>query len=224
TVRRGPYGVYVQQGEASDDKKAPKPRRTSLPRGMDGAEITLEQALALLALPRLIGMHPEMGEPIQAGIGRFGPYVRMGAVYGSLDRDDDVLNVGINRAVDLLAKKMANVRTVGTHPTDGQPVAVRKGRFGPYVQHASTVANLPRGATMEDVTLPEALALLAEKGKTLKPRGGSARKQRSGAAKAKAPAKETAKAAPAKRTKARKQPAKRKAARKRPAARRDAAE
>ncbi len=224
TVRRGPYGVYVQQGEASDDKKAPKPRRTSLPRGMDGAQITLEQALALLALPRLIGTHPETREPIQAGIGRFGPYVRMGAVYGSLDRDDDVLNVGINRAVDLLAKKMANVRTVGMHPTDGQPVAVRKGRFGPFVQYANTVANLPRGVAMEDVTLPEALALLAEKGKTLKPRGAPARKQRAGAARAKAPAKETAKAAPAKRAKAKKKPAKRKAARKRPAARRDAAE
>ncbi|MBV9777858.1 MAG: type I DNA topoisomerase, partial [Acetobacteraceae bacterium] len=177
TVRRGPYGLYVQQGEASEDKKAPKPRRTSLPRGMDGTQLTTEQALALLALPRVIGTHPETREPIEAGIGRFGPYVRMGVVYGSLDRDDDVLSIGINRAVDLLAKKMANIRTLGAHPGDNQPVTVRKGRFGPYVQHANTVANLPRAMAMEDVTLPEALALLAEKGKVLKPRGGAARKQ-----------------------------------------------
>ncbi|MEO8715502.1 MAG: topoisomerase C-terminal repeat-containing protein, partial [Acetobacteraceae bacterium] len=222
TVRRGPYGLYVQQGEASGDKKAPKPRRTSLPRGMDGAQITLEQAIALLALPRLIGTHPEMGEPIEAGIGRFGPYVRMGAVYGSLDRDDDVLTVGINRAVDLLAKKMANVRTVGIHPGDNQPVAVRKGRFGPYVQHASTVANLPRGVAMEDVTLAEALALLAEKGKTLKPRGAPARKARAAPRKAKAATQP--KPPVAKRAKAAKKPAKRKAARKRAAPRREAAE
>jgi len=159
TVRRGPYGLYVQLGENGEDKKH-KPRRTSLPRGMDGQQIALEQALGLLSLPRLIGIHPETREEIQAGIGRFGPYVRMGAVYGSLDRDDDVLAIGINRAVDLLAKKLASVRTIGPHPSDQEPVSVRKGRFGPYVQHGKTVANLPRGVMMDDVTLDEAVALL----------------------------------------------------------------
>jgi DNA topoisomerase I len=177
TVRRGPYGLYVQQGEASEDKRAPKPRRTSLPRGMDGAQITLEQALALLNLPRIVGTHPETKEAIEVGIGRFGPYVRMGAIYQSLDRDDDVLSLGINRAVDLLAKKMSSIRTLGVHPEDEQPVAVRKGRFGPFVQHGNLVANLPRGVAMEDVTLDDALALLADKGKALKPRGAAARKK-----------------------------------------------
>ena len=81
---------------------------------MDGDQITLEQALGLLSLPRVIGLHPETGETIEAGIGRFGPYVRMGAIFGSLDRDDDVLAIGINRAVDLIARKMASVRTIGT--------------------------------------------------------------------------------------------------------------
>ncbi len=194
TVRRGPYGVYVQQGEANtEDKKAPKPRRTSLPRGVDGDTLTLDQAIALLGLPRLIGAHPETGLPIEAGIGRFGPYVRMGAVYGSLDRDDDVLAVGINRAVDLLAKKLASVRAMGAHPKDAAPVTIRKGRFGPYVQHGQTVANLPRGVPMEDVTLAEAVALLTEKGKTLKPRGAAGRK---GAGKKKAAGKSTGAAAP----------------------------
>jgi DNA topoisomerase-1 len=102
----------------------------------------------------------------------------MGSVFGSLDRDDDVLALGLNRAVDLIAKKMASVRTLGTHPKDKEFVAVRKGRFGPYVQHGQTVANLPRGTTMDDVTLDEAVSLLAEKGKTLKPRGPAGKKGR----------------------------------------------
>ncbi len=176
TVRRGPYGLYVQQGETAADKKAPKPRRTSLPRGLEGDVLTLDQAIALLGLPRTIGMHPETGLPIEAGIGRFGPYVRMGAVYGSLDRDDDVLAIGINRAVDLLAKKLASVRALGDHPKDRAPVTVRKGRFGPYAQHGMMVANLPRGVAMEDVTLDEMVALIAEKGKALKPRGAAGKK------------------------------------------------
>ncbi len=174
TVRRGPYGLYVQRGEAGEDKKI-KPRRTSLPRGMDGEKIELEQAIALLSLPRLVGIHPETKDKIEAGIGRFGPYVRMGAVFGSLDRDDDVLAVGLNRAVDLLAKKLASVRSLGVHPKDQQPITIRKGRFGPYAQHGQTVANLPRGVLMEEMTLEQAVALLAEKGKQLKPRGGARR-------------------------------------------------
>ncbi len=175
TVRRGPYGLYVQQGEASEDKKV-RPKRTSLARGMDGENLTLDQALGLLSLPREIGLHPETKEKIEAGIGRFGPYVKMGAVFGSLDKDDDVLALGLNRAVDLLAKKLASVRTIGPHPGDKELVSVRKGRFGPYVQHGKNVANLPRGVAMDDMTLDQAVALLAEKGKVLKPRGSAARK------------------------------------------------
>ncbi len=175
TVRRGPYGLYVQQGEATDDKKA-RPKRTSLPRGIDGEQLTLDQAIALLSLPREIGLHPETRDSIEVGIGRFGPYVRMGAVFGSLDKDDDVLAIGINRAVDLLAKKLASVRTIGPHPADQELVTVRKGRFGPYIQHGKTVANLPRGMAMEDVTLDAAVALLAEKGKVLKPRRAAGKK------------------------------------------------
>ena len=203
TVRRGPYGLYVQRGEAGEDKKI-KPRRTSLPRGMDGEKIELEQAIGLLSLPRLVGIHPETKDKIEAGIGRFGPYVRMGAVFGSLDRDDDVLAVGLNRAVDLLAKKLASVRSLGVHPKDQQPVTIRKGRFGPYAQHGQTVANLPRGVLMEEMTLEQAVALLAEKGKQLKPRGGARRGRGAPARKAAATASPSAPAterrgAPAKR-------------------------
>ncbi len=172
TVRRGPYGLYVQQGEPAEKEK---PKRASLPRGMDGETITLDQAAGLLSLPRVVGLHPEHGERIEAGIGRFGPYVKMGPVFASLDRDDDVLAIGLNRAVDVLAKKLASVRTLGAHPKDGQPVVVKKGRFGPYFQHGQTVANIPRGKDMEEVTLEEAVALLGERGKELKRRGKGAK-------------------------------------------------
>jgi len=176
TVRRGPYGLYVQRGEQTEDKKV-RPKRTTLPRGMDGDLLTLEDALGLLDLPRIVGVHPETLEPIRVAIGPFGPYVKMGSVTQSLDRDDSVVALGLNRAVDLIAKGMASTRTLGEHPK-GELVAVRKGRFGPYVKHGQRVANLPRGMTMDEVTLEEAVALLAEKGKMLKPRGAAARKAR----------------------------------------------
>jgi len=185
TIRRGPYGIYAQQGEQVPDSKA-KPRRTSLPKGMDAETMTLQDALGLLSLPRIVGIHPELKEPIEAGIGRFGPYVKMANVFASLDKDDDVLAVGLNRAVDVLAKKLASVRTLGAHPKDKETVLVRKGRFGPYVQHGNTVANLPRDVLMDDITLDDAVALLVEKGKPLKAKPG---------AKKKAPAKSAAKAA-----------------------------
>jgi DNA topoisomerase-1 len=218
TVRRGPYGLYVQQGEQIPDSKV-RPKRTSLPRGVDGDTITLEQALGLLSLPREIGPHPETGEKIEAGIGRFGPYVKMGAIFGSLERDDNVLSIGMNRAVDLLAKKMASVRNLGEHPKDKAPMSVRKGRFGPYVQHGNTVANLPRGVAMEDISLDEAVALLAEKGKQLKPRGGARKSsaRKAPVKKTAAPAEAAPKMAAAKKAPARKAPAKKAAAKKKAA-------
>ena len=147
---------------------------------MDGENLTLDQALGLLSLPREIGLHPETKEKIEAGIGRFGPYVKMGAVFGSLDQDDDVLALGLNRAVDLLAKKMASVRTIGPHPAQGS-VSVRKGRFGPYVQHGKDRRQPAARGGDGGHTLDEAVALLAEKGKALKPRGAAGRKGKAAA-------------------------------------------
>ena len=192
TVRRGPYGLYVQQGEPDPEDKKAKPRRTSLPKGMDGDTITLEVARGLLSLPRIVGIHPETREPIEAGLGRYGPYVKMGGIFGSLDRDDDLLTVGLNRAIDVIERKRASVRSLGAHPRDREPVLVRKGRFGPYAQHGQTVANLPREASMDEFTLEDAVALLAEKGKVLKPRFGAKKK----APEKKPPEKKVAKAAP----------------------------
>jgi DNA topoisomerase-1 len=217
TVRRGPYGLYVQQGEPQGKEK---PRRTSLARGMEGDQITLEQAIGLLSLPRLIGIHPELGEPMEAGIGRFGPYVKMGSIFASLDKDDDILSVGVNRAVDVIGKKLASVRTVGPHPAGGDPVMVRKGRFGPYLQHGQRVANLPRAMTMEDITLEQAVALLAEKGKELKPKPG---KKGAKAAKPKAKPKAATAKAPEFAAAAAAQPVAKKTAAKKPAPKKPAA-
>ena len=109
----------------------------------------------------------------------------MGAIYASLDRDDDVLHIGLNRAMDLIGKKQDSIRSLGDHPKDKEPVVARKGRFGPYAQWGNVVANLPKGTELAEVTLDEAVALLAEKGKAMAPRGrkGAAKKT---AAKAKA--------------------------------------
>lgn len=203
TLRRGPYGLYVQLGEGGTDAKGKptKPKRASLARGMDPDSLDLDRALALLALPRIVGVHPETGEEISAAIGRFGPYVKMGSIYKSVDRDDDVLTIGINRAVSLLADAKAKLRSLGPHPKDGEPVEIKRGRFGPFAQHAGMVASLPRNLTMEEITLDQAVALLAEKGKKLPPLGA-----RKGAKKA-APKKAAPEAAEEAKPKAAKAPA-----------------
>ncbi|MEO5337323.1 MAG: type I DNA topoisomerase [Magnetospirillum sp. WYHS-4] len=173
TVRKGPYGPYVQLGEAKRAPKAKgkkkaedtKPKRASLPKGMAPEAIDLERALALLALPRDLGKHPEDGQTISAGIGRFGPYIRHGRVYVSLKEPDDVLSIGMNRAVDLLAGagRKKEAKELGKHPEDGAPVTLHDGRFGPYVQHGSLRATLPKGTAPESLSLDAALPILAAK-------------------------------------------------------------
>jgi DNA topoisomerase-1 len=134
-------------------------------------DVNLEQALKLLSLPREVGKHPEDGEPIRASIGRFGPYVQHGKTYANLEAGDDVFNIGLNRAVTLIAEKIAKGprgrrfgadpgRPLGDHPTKGGPIAAKNGRYGPYVSHAGVNATLPTDKTPENVTLEEAVALL----------------------------------------------------------------
>jgi DNA topoisomerase-1 len=149
---------------------APKPKRASLPKGTDPNEVDLARALKLLSLPRDIGPEPETGEIIQAGIGRFGPYLKVGSRYQSLPKDDDVLEIGLNRAVVVLAEgkdKQARRgapagKILGQHPTGGA-ITLRKGRFGPYVQHAKISATLPRDLDPENVSLEQAIELIAAK-------------------------------------------------------------
>jgi DNA topoisomerase I len=225
SLRRGPYGIYAQLGEGGVDAKGKptKPKRASLTRGMDPEVMTLESALALLSMPRIVGLHPETGEEITSNLGRFGPYLKMGALSKSLDRDDDPLTIGLNRAVDLMASAKPRGVTLGEHPKGGI-VEVRRGRFGPYLMHGTRVANLPRGTEMEAVTLEEGIALLAEKGKELPPLKGKGGKKapakKAAPKKAEAPEAKAApvkKAAPAKKAPAKKPAAKKPAPKKAPA-------
>jgi DNA topoisomerase-1 len=159
----------VQLGEPiGEGKKQEKPKRVSLPRGLSPADVNLENATKLLALPREIGPHPETGDMILAGVGRFGPYLKLGTRYKSLGKDDNVLDIGINRAVALLAEAPGRSRgpagrKLGDHPADQQPVTIHAGRYGHYVKHGRLNATLPRDAEPEKFTLAEAVALLAER-------------------------------------------------------------
>ncbi len=172
SLRKGPYGLYVQLGEAEGKER---PKRSSLPKGMPAADLTLATALGLLSLPRDIAPHPEDGVMIQAGIGRFGPYVKHGPVYVSLEAGDEVLTVGINRAVDLIASKGQKrggakaLRELGEHPGDKKPITLHEGRYGPYAKHGRINATIPKDKDPAELTLAEAVALVdarAAKGKS----------------------------------------------------------
>jgi DNA topoisomerase I len=181
TLRKGPYGLYVQLGEQEPKEKGkkapPKPKRASVPRHIAAGNIELETALGLLSLPRDVGPHPESGKMITAGIGRFGPYVKHGSNYVSL-KEDDVLSIGLNRAVALIAESPGhNAIELGDHPEDGKPVSIRKGRFGSYVKHGRVSATLPKDVDEKSVTFEEALALLAEKASKTKAKTGGAKKK-----------------------------------------------
>jgi DNA topoisomerase I len=192
TLRKGPYGPYVQLGDTppkppkppkrkKGEKRAkaekteaaavpPKPKRASIPKGVTPADIDLDKALKLLALPREVGVHPADGAMIYAGIGRFGPYIKHNKDYKSLAADDDVLTVGLNRAVSLLAepKKFRRgapepIKELGEHPGEGGPVKVYNGKYGPYVSHGGINATLPGGMAPEELTMDRAVELLTER-------------------------------------------------------------
>jgi DNA topoisomerase I len=170
TLRQGPYGWYVQLGEPEGEgKKKTKPKRSSLPRTLDPADVDLDKAVGLLALPRDVGMHPDENVMITAAIGRFGPYIKMGGTYVSLKGDDDVLTVGLNRAVHLFASapRKDPPKELGNHPKDGKPITQRTGRWGPYVKHGKVMATLPKEMDKDKVTLEQAVELLdAKSGKS----------------------------------------------------------
>jgi DNA topoisomerase-1 len=166
----GRFGAYVQLGETPEKAtKAAKPKRASLPSGQTEGTITLETALKLLDLPREVGKHPDDGAPIVANFGRFGPYIKHGDAFRSLDSDDEVFEVTLERAVELFrqpkrGRKQKAARTVlhqlGAHPESGAAVQLLAGRYGPYVTDGKTNASLPKTADPAKFTLPEAVALL----------------------------------------------------------------
>ena len=177
TIRSGRFGPYVQKGDATEDQ--PKPPRASLPKGWSPESIDLDRALLLLNLPRPIGPHPEDGAVVEAGIGRFGPYIKHNSTYANLPDVEEVFTIGMNRAVEVLAQKASRgagraapaqpLRELGEHP-EGGAIQVMPGRYGPYVKWEKVNATLPKETTPETVTLEEALALIAEKaGKGKKP-------------------------------------------------------
>jgi len=170
-LRSGRFGPYVQRGEASDENG--KPPRASLPKGWLPEELDLEKALKLLSLPREIGPHPDDGEIVEAGIGRYGPYVRHGRLYANLKDPDEVFTIGMNRAVEELARKAASrgkgrsaatpLKELGEHPEKGGAVNVMDGRYGPYVKWDKVNATLPRDVDPSDMTMDMAVALINEK-------------------------------------------------------------
>lgn len=170
-LKTGPYGLYVQLGEDDPDGKA-KPKRASLLKGMNPEELTIETALALLSLPRTLGEHPETGKPILAGVGRFGPYIVHDGVYVNLRPPDSVLDIELDRALELLATKTSGgkgrstgkavIKELGEHP-EGGAVQVLDGRYGPYVSWKKINVTVPKEIRPVDVTLEQALAWIAEK-------------------------------------------------------------
>ncbi|KQV56716.1 MULTISPECIES: type I DNA topoisomerase [unclassified Caulobacter] len=217
-LKNGRFGPYVEELAAQDS--GDKPKRSSLPKGWIASAMDLEKALRLLSLPREVGKHPDDGKVITAGLGRFGPFVLHDGTYANLENADEVFDVGLNRAVAILADKRAGggrpqrasaaaLAELGNHPEDGKPVRVLSGRFGPYIKHGDTNANVPKGKDPASLTMDEAVALIAERAA----KGGGKKP----AKKAAAPKKAATKAegdAPAKKTAAKKPAAKKPAAKK----------
>lgn len=178
TLRSGRFGPYIQRGDGKEAK------RSSLPKGWAAASIDHEKALALLALPRDVGQHPESGKMISAGLGRYGPFVLHDGAYANLESIEDVFSIGLNRAVTVLADKQAKgkggrgggtpaaLKDLGEHPAGGGNVTVRDGKYGAYVNFGKVNATLPKGTDPAAITMEAALALIAEK----EAKGGGAKK------------------------------------------------
>jgi DNA topoisomerase-1 len=183
-IKSGRFGPYIQLGEAKDYEDGEKPKRAGIPKGRSPGDVDFDLAIKLLSLPREVGRHPEDGEPIKAGIGRFGPYVQHGKTYASLEAGDEVFTIGLNRAVTLIAEKIAKGpskrrfgadpgKPLGDHPTLGA-IAVKSGRYGAYVTASGVNATIPADKTPDTITLEEAIALIDERaakggGKTKRP-------------------------------------------------------
>ncbi|MCH9749117.1 MAG: type I DNA topoisomerase [Alphaproteobacteria bacterium] len=175
---KGRFGPYVQRGQVTEDNK--KPPRQSIPKEWPPTEVNLEQAVRLLSLPREIGPHPEDGIMVWANIGRYGPYLKhaestsnRGGTNANLENIEEVFTVGMNRAVQLLAEKIASrggrgasataLHELGEHPTEGGPVSVMKGKYGPYIKWEKINATIPKDLEPENVTMDMAIQLIAEK-------------------------------------------------------------
>ncbi len=217
SLKIGRFGPYVQLGEP--ESKEDKPKRSSLPKAWPPASIDLDRALKLLSLPRTVGIHPEDQTPIKAGLGRFGPFIETGGTYANLSNFDEIFEVGLNRAVDLIAEKRAGgggkgrgaaaapLKELGTFGEGGDKISVMAGKYGPYIKCGKVNATLPKEMTPETVTLEQAIELINAK-------GGASTKTKKAPAKKAAAKKPATKAAAAKKPAAKKAPAKKAVAKK----------
>lgn len=172
SVRDGRFGAYIQLG---DTRNGEKPKRVGIPKTMDPQDMGIERALALLSLPREVGLHPDTQKPIVAGIGRFGPYVMHDGTYANLKDPEEVFIIGLNRAVTLIADKIAGsqrqgrtqkiLKKLGDHPTEGGAVNVLSGRYEPYVKHGKINVSLSADVDPHSVTMEQAVKLIAAKAK-----------------------------------------------------------
>ncbi|WP_295311149.1 type I DNA topoisomerase [Roseobacter sp.] len=175
---KGRFGPYVQRGEVTEDNK--KPPRQSIPKDWPPEDVGLPQALKLLSLPREIGPHPEDGVPVWSNIGRYGPYLKhaastseRGGTNANLESIDEVFTVGMNRAVQLLAEKVASrggrgaaaktLRDLGEHPGEGGQISIMEGKYGPYVKWDKINATIPKETAPDDLSIEAAVALIEEK-------------------------------------------------------------
>jgi DNA topoisomerase-1 len=221
SLRAGRFGPYVQRGEATEEQ--PKPPRASLPKGWTPDALTLERALDLLSLPRLVGAHPEDGAPVEAGIGRYGPFIKHNTTYANVTDVEEVFTIGMNRAMEVLALKASRgrgaqapaepIKALGDHP-DGGAITVMPGRYGPYIKWEKINATIPKEIAPEDINLDQALELIAEKA------AKSPAKKKAAPKKVKPEAEKAAK--PAAKKPAAKKPAAKKPAAKKPAAKKPA--
>ena len=166
-LMKGPYGYYAQLGPTVEGART-KPRRASWPSNVPVSTADLETALRVLSLPRDLGLHPETSKPVEANVGRFGPYVKHDGVYKSIPKSESVYDITLARAVDLLAQPKSGQaggggRHLGPHPIDQKPVAVMDGRYGPYVKHGNVNVTIPSDMDQATLTLDDAVDLLAEK-------------------------------------------------------------
>ena len=157
----------MQIGDGED--KETKPKRSSIPKTIDPADLTLEKAIDLLSLPRVIGLHPDDGNEISGALGRFGPYLLHEGVYANLQNVDELFTIGLNRAVDLIEDKRSNpgrgrgskiIKELGSHPKDKKNINLMDGKYGPYIKHGKTNVGVPKDSSLDTITLESAIDLL----------------------------------------------------------------
>ena len=170
TLRKGPYGFYMQLGEGTKEKK---PKRVSIPKNFEPEEIGVNTAIQLLSLPRRLGKNPENDKVISAGIGMYGPYILHNQQYRALEKDDNILDITFERALELLKKPKAQfgnpiLKTLGSHSSENKDITVHEGKYGPYVKCGKIMASLIGEQTIDNITLELAIELINDRKNKIK--------------------------------------------------------